>query len=206
MSEYLKMREWLNAYAKQHGGISALARHLDAPIATIYRTLRGDSPPVADKLVGWLEKLGARISYPDEVSSDFEMIPKVSAQAGAGSSLITSDQVTGYYAFRADFLGRENISVKSSVLLDVMGRSMEPLICDKDTILVDQSDTMLRDGFIYLIGLGDELLVKRMQRTPKGWIIHSENPAFCDIPVNPSELEDNSFRVYGRVRWFGRAM
>lgn len=149
-----------------------------------------------------LELLGYELAK--EKKNPYAYIPKIEAQAGAGSSLITSGEVLGYYAFRYDFLGRENIHPNSSVMLDVLGTSMEPLIMNRDTILVDQCSKDLRDGYIYLVGLGDELLVKRVQKTPHGWLLRSENKNFADIPVEGPDLE--TFRVYGRVRWFGRVI
>ena len=71
------------------------------------------------------------------------------------------------YAFRDDFLRRVGVHAKESVMLDVIGHSMEPMIRHKDTILVDQSVKELRDGDIFLVGFGEELLVKRVQRTPR---------------------------------------
>ena len=86
-------------------------------------------------------------------------------------------------------------------MLDVIGNSMEPLIRHKDTILVDQSVKEPSDGKIFLVGLGEELLVKRLQRTARGWLLRSENR---DVAVEGPDLE--AFRVYGRVRWFGRVL
>lgn len=103
---------------------------------------------------------------------------------------------------RDDFLRRVGVHAKESVMLDVIGHSMEPMIRHKDTILVDQSVKELRDGDIFLVGFGEELLVKRVQRTPRGWLLKSENRDFSDIVVEGPDLE--TFRVYGRVRWFGR--
>ena len=159
-----------------------------------------------EKAIEWLnkkaEKAGGIIVFPDERMEGYTLIPKVVAQAGAGSSLITSDEVLGMYAFRDDFLRRVGVHAKESVMLDVIGHSMEPMIRHKDTILVDQSVKELRDGDI--VGFGEELLVKRVQRTPRGWLLKSENRDFSDIVVEGPDLE--TFRVYGRVRWFGRVV
>ena len=149
-----------------------------------------------------LSILGYNISLKRD--DPFVYIPKVEAKAGAGSSLATSDAVLGLYAFRHDFLGREHISAANCVMLDVMGDSMEPLIKNKDTILIDQSAKDLKDGYIFLVGLGEELLVKRVQKTPRGWLLRSENKDFSDIAVEGPDLD--IFRVYGRVRWFGRVL
>lgn len=202
--EYEKAIEWLNEKARQAGGITSLGKELGAPPSTFYRVLSGGPPPTADKIFGWLSSLGARIVYPDEQLEAYEMIPKVTARAGAGSSLVTEGEVLGMYAFRSDFLHRVGIHAKYSVMMDVLGQSMEPLIRDRDTILVDQFSRELRDGEIFLTGFGDELLVKRVQRTARGWLLRSENRDYADIVVEGPDLEN--FRVYGRVRWFGRVI
>jgi peptidase, S24 family len=203
-TEYEKAVEWLNKKAEKAGGITNLGKTLGASATTFFRVLKGGSPPSADKLLDWVAQLGGRIVFPEDEMDGYEMIPKVTAQAGAGSSLITSDEVLGFYAFRSSFLNRVCIHPKSSVMLDVLGNSMEPVIRHKDTILVDQSEKTLKDGKIFLVGFGDELLVKRVQRTPRGWLLKSENKDYSDITVEGPDLE--SFRVYGRVRWFGRVV
>ena len=203
-TDYEEAIEWLNKKAEKAGGITNLGKTVGAPASTFFRVLKGGSPPGADKLLDWISQLGGKIVFPDERMEGYTLIPKVVAQAGAGSSLITSDEVLGMYAFRDDFLRRVGVHAKESVMLDVIGHSMEPMIRHKDTILVDQSVKELRDGDIFLVGFGEELLVKRVQRTPRGWLLKSENRDFSDIVVEGPDLE--TFRVYGRVRWFGRVV
>ena len=153
----------------------------------------------------WLDRLGGTVVLPDETPADFASyyyIPKVEAIAGAGASLETSAAVTGYYAFRSDFLGKEHISESHSVLMDVRGDSMEPLFFDGDTLLVDQSDIQILDGRIYVITLGDELRVKHVQKTFHGLLLRSENTRYADIVIEGPDLEQ--FKVHGRVRWCGK--
>lgn len=209
MNTYERILKELNGIVEQEGGNkAALMRRAgvdpEKEKSKFYKFLAGNTVPSADTFVEWLERMGFRIAPPDERLEDFEMIPKVEAQAGAGSSLITSGEILAYYAFRCDFLRQARIPPKDAVMLDVIGHSMEPLIRHRDTILVDRSKRELRDGEIFLVGLGDELLVKRVQRTPRGWLLRSENKDFADIPVDGPDLE--AFRVYGRVRWFGRVL
>lgn len=154
----------------------------------------------------WMEKLGLYVAYPDGQMIDFEFIGKVNAKAGAGSSLEISDSLKSFYAFRKDFLQTQGIHAPQAVMMDVLGSSMEPLIMDGDTILVDTRTEMetVKDGLIYLIGFCEELLVKRLQKSARGYILRSENPRFADVFVEGDDLE--SLRVHGRVRWFGRVL
>lgn len=189
---------------------SELARFLGVPDnqpSTVPRFLRGESNVGFRTVCEWLEKAGCSIVFPDndiKQLTSYRFIPKVAAIAGAGATLETSDEVLGYYAFRSDWLGIEHVSEKKSVLMDVRGDSMEPLLKDGDTLLVDQSDTDIMDGKIYVVTLGDELRVKRIQKGFKGYVLRSENPRYADITIEGEDLA--SFRVHGRVRWCGKML
>ena len=166
--------------------------------------LNGTRTPSLTVLAPVLDQLGIRIEGPGLDMESFALVPKVEAKAGAGSSLMTSDAVEGHYAFRRTFLNRIGVNEKSAVLMEVMGSSMEPLIRNGDTILVDEHAKEPRDNQIFLIGLDEELMVKWLQKIPGGWNIHSENPGFPDVAVTGADLE--SLIVHGRVRWFGRIL
>ena len=122
-TDYEKAIEWLNKKAEKAGGITNLGKTVGAPASTFFRVLKGGSPPGADKLLDWISQLGGKIVFPDERMEGYTLIPKVVAQAGAGSSLITSDEVLGMYAFRDDFLRRVGVHAKESVMLDVIGQA-----------------------------------------------------------------------------------
>ena len=201
-----KSLQIVKEYVARHhnGNVSAAAAFFGINVHTLRRWLLDERTPSVKEIGKALDLIGVRVQEPDEKLEEFSMVPKVQARAGAGSSLITSDEVEGLYAFRNDFLTRVGIQPLRSVMLDVMGESMEPLIRNRDTILVDQSAQELIDGKIFLVGFGDELLVKRVQRTPRGWLLRSENKDYADIIVEGPDLE--TFRIYGRVRWFGRVL
>jgi SOS-response transcriptional repressor LexA len=169
-----------------------------------FNFLKGDNCPSYATVTEWLEKFGGQVLLPEDPATlaSYRFIPKVAAVAGAGATLETSDEVLGYYAFRSDFLGREHISECQSVMMQVRGDSMEPLMEDGDTLLVDQSDTQVMDGKIYVVTLGDELRVKRVQKGMRGYILRSENPRYADIVIDGADLA--AFRVHGRVRWVGK--
>ena len=90
-----------------------------SPGLDVFPCAQGRIASGADKLLDWISQLGGKIVFPDERMEGYTLIPKVVAQAGAGSSLITSDEVLGMYAFRDDFLRRVGVHAKESVMLDV---------------------------------------------------------------------------------------
>jgi len=194
----------INAAIARYGSISELARQIGTNKAKISKWVNGLSAPGSADVAPIIEMMGAKLLMPNDSLIDYDLIPKVVARAGAGASLETNGDTEGMYAFRRDFMGREHICAAQSVLMDVVGDSMEPLFSEGDTLLVDKSDVEVRDGKIYVVTLGDELRVKRIHKSLNGLILRSENPRYPDIPVDGPDLE--TFVVHGRVRWFGRPL
>jgi len=170
---------------------------------TLYKFLKGRNTAF-NLVMTWFGMLGGSVLLPDEKMDDFALIPRVEAIAGAGSSLETNGNVAGVYAFRKEFLRRLHISERHAVMMYVKGDSMMPMISDGDTILIDQNDKEPREGYFYVCGFAEDLMVKKLQRTPRGWKICSLNPEYLPIVVEGDDLDN--FRVYGRVRWIGRVV
>ena len=187
---------------QRFGSAAELARRSGCTPANISRWLNQERVPRISEFAPLMDAVGINFSFADEQIFDFDFVVKHGAKAGAGASLETSEEVEGYYAFRKDWLAAHGIYARSAVLLDVTGDSMEPLFREGDTLLIDTRDTSVRDGKIYVVTLGEELRVKRILKTVSGYILHSENPAYSDVPVNGPDL--GFFRVHGRVRWSSR--
>ena len=191
----------------RHGGNQRrAAQDLGIKTMTLNNWLKGKRTPNLDALEPVFEALHLHIVSPgdDFSATGYDYVPKHAARAGAGASLETSDEVEGMYAFRKDWLAAQGIYASSAVMLDVTGDSMEPLLREGDTLLIDKRDTEIRDGRIYVVTLGDELRVKRVFHSMNGLILRSENRTYPDVPVAGPDLE--TFRVHGRVRWCGKML
>ncbi|MCI7569955.1 MAG: LexA family transcriptional regulator [Desulfovibrio sp.] len=187
------------------GSTAKLAEMTGVNSVTLGRWISGERKPTLNELSKVFDLLGISLSQPAVDVTQYAMIPKVNAKAGAGSSLITTDAVLGFYAFSHAFLHSIGVQAKDALLMDVIGDSMEPLISDGDAILVDTSARKPQDGKIFLVGLGEELLVKRLQKSPRGWLLVSQNQHYAPMPIEgDDDLE--AFRLYGRVRWFGKVV
>lgn len=135
----------------------------------------------------------------------FVMVPRYEIAAAAGfGGFAEEDDPVGFLAFRADWLrGTAHVRPDQAALISAMGDSMDPTIRSGDLLLVDLGVTRIMDDAIYLISLGDRLMVKRFQRFHDGSVaICSDNPAYANDRLNPHETE--SLTVAGRVRWIGR--
>ena len=184
------------------GNVTRAAEELGIKPVVLHQWIKGTRSPGFSGVSVAFDAMGARFLLPDEELEAYDFVPKTSARAGAGSSLITEDKTQGLYAFRKDFFATQRISSTKSVLLDVMGDSMSPTLQDGDTILIDKSDTQIVDGRIYLVTLGDNLLIKRIFMAARGLVLHSDNPAYRETPIGQEDLD--AFRVHGRLRWAGK--
>ncbi|WP_056030917.1 S24 family peptidase [Loktanella sp. 3ANDIMAR09] len=133
-------------------------------------------------------------------TSDYVPIAKftVSASAGGGAIVPNEDQV-GQYAFSSRWIKRRGLKPDSLAIITVTGDSMEPKLRDNDLILVDRDQRDPSDGRVYVVRIGDELLVKHIQRTGARVIdLISTNPIY---PARTIDLaaESDSVQIIGRV-------
>jgi len=159
----------------------------------------------ADKVQRYMAGLGLKDEeqkHKEPDVDDFVLVRKVSARLGAGSSLLTDDSPDGYYSFRKSWLESLGMLAKP-VLMQVMGESMIPTLLDSDMVLIDEADKDIRSGKLYAVGIGEELLIKRVFMKPDGAIVlKSDNPEYPTWEVQPDEQP----RIIGRARWVGRML
>lgn len=137
----------------------------------------------------------------------FILIPHYEVQASAGNgSLVHSEQIVDYLAFRADWV-RNTLGVAQAdlALISVKGDSMEPALSNDDLILVDMRKNRVEDNAIYVLQLNGTLLVKRIQHKLDGSLcVMSDNPRYEAEMVSADRSGD--LNVLGRVVWSGRRM
>ncbi|WP_320045233.1 S24 family peptidase [uncultured Desulfobacter sp.] len=131
--------------------------------------------------------------------SEFRRIPKVAARLSAGTGSFECDpDISQFLSFPSAWLARKG-SAAAMVAMEVFGQSMEPLIREGDTVLIDQSQTRIMAGAIYAVGVDDTILVKRLEKHPDALVLCSDNKDFSPIHLDIHALE--KVRVLGRVIW-----
>lgn len=125
------------------------------------------------------------------------LVPKVQARLGAGGgSYAVDSEPEGQFAFRRDWL-RQKGNPEHMVLMEVIGDSMEPVIREGDTVLIDRSQQEVYSGGVYALGVEDTILVKRLEKHPYKLALLSANTAYVPIYLKGEEI--NSVRIIGRV-------
>lgn len=121
----------------------------------------------------------------------------VRPSAGPGSAA-TSETPTTRVAFERHWLMELGVQTDAAVILPARGDSMEPTIMDGAPMLVDTSKTEVQNGYIYVISVENDLLVKRIRRRLDGRIdLISDNRAYEPETLDAVELQQ--LRVIGRV-------
>ncbi|WP_416192019.1 S24 family peptidase [Neisseria sp. CCUG12390] len=136
---------------------------------------------------------------------EFIFVPRYDIQAAAGHGQLVGDEKPVFtMAFRRYWI--ENYvtrDTKNLSVISVKGDSMEGVLNDGDSILINHSETTPRDG-LYVLRLNENLLVKRLQLMPGGIVnVISANEAYPTFEIDLKHLGED-ISIIGRVEWFGR--
>ncbi|MCD4722588.1 MAG: helix-turn-helix domain-containing protein [Desulfobacula sp.] len=130
---------------------------------------------------------------------EFKYIPKVAARLSAGTgSFDCEENITDYLSFPTKWLSGKG-SANSMVAMEVFGQSMEPMIKEGDTVLIDQSQNNILAGAIYAVGVEDTILIKRLEKHPNKLVLCSDNRDYEPIYLLKEEME--KVRIIGKVIW-----
>ena len=125
-------------------------------------------------------------------------VVELDAAAGDGAHVL-SEEVTGRIWFRRDWLDEHSLDPTQCAVIGVRGESMEPVLLEGCSILIDRARTDWQVGGIFVLRTSDGLIVKRAgQDDGGGPTLVSEYPAW-DPVLLPDDAE-----IIGRVVWTAR--
>lgn len=165
--------------------------------------LTGEGEPFPDQAVSNTTAQDT-LGNPVDVE-EFVFVPRYDIQAAAGhGQLVGNEKPVFTMAFRRYWI--ENYvtrDTKNLSVISVKGDSMEGVLNDGDSILINHSETTPRDG-LYVLRINENLLVKRLQLMPGGIVnVISANEAYPTFEIDLKHMEDD-IAIIGRVEWFGR--
>ena len=157
--------------------------------------------------VGWLAT-GEGDKYrglEPQFSSDdkYAYVPLYDARCSAGHGAWNEGaKILTMLAFTAYSLRKQGLEPAKLSAIRVDGDSMEGMLSDGDTVMINHARRTLEGEAVYVIRLDDHLYAKRLQRQFDGSIhIISENKAYKDMVVPKQQL--NELEIIGRVVWAG---
>lgn len=138
--------------------------------------------------------------------SEFVFVPRYNVAAAAGyGEPVFGEEPLFCLAFRKYWI--DNYVTKQPEKLSVItvkGDSMEGVLNHGDSILINHAKTDPRDG-LYVLRIGNDLFVKRVQRIPGKLLVTSENPRYAPFEIDLSNTQDD-IAIIGRVEWYGRSI
>ncbi|MDP1664090.1 MAG: S24 family peptidase [Methylobacter sp.] len=139
----------------------------------------------------------------EAVWDDFALVPVYDVQASAGhGSHVEAELQTGQLAFKKAWLREKGLKIGHLAIITAKGDSMDPTICDRDTLLVDTRVDKIIDDSIYIVQADHHLIVKRLQQAFDGSVsIISDNPRYKEQTLTPEQAK--TLKIAGRVCWYG---
>lgn len=199
------------------GSGDELARITAIPRRTLEYYLTGQSEPKVSRCVeiakavgvdvGWLvsgegeeRPVGAAAAgvIDDE---QYALIPLYDARCSAGhGSWNEGCAVLTHLAFTRYSLRKKGLEAARLSAIRVDGDSMEGLLSDGDTVMIDHGRNALEGEAVYVIRLDDHLYAKRLQRQFDGSVeIISQNKEYRPMVVPKDRLGE--LEIIGRVVW-----
>ena len=179
-------------------------------VSTDFLVGYADDPRRTDDIVEELELAQRRngehrAAVDPNVRRTREDVAILEVDAAAGPSALSSrEHVIGHMRFAREWLRARNLVGDRCRVIRVPGESMEPTLPDQECILVDQSRNKRRDGKIFVVRHGNELLVKRtVEQSDGDWVLVSDN---ADKHAWPNMAWPTDAAVVGQVCWVGRTL
>lgn len=136
-------------------------------------------------------------------------IPTLSVPAGAGGGKILDAEPCVWkdetYFDEKFILGNLKVSADNLCVVTIEGQSMEPVLNNGDTVLVNMLKNNVNEPGIFVLFDGEGIVCKWVERLvgsePAKYRIKSENNRFSEYVILADEA-----KIIGRVVWFGRTL
>lgn len=188
------------------------ARDASLSEGAIRSYLSGETYPTLDRLEQIAQAAGVSavwLAFGEEqkplvIEDDkYSYVPLYDARCSAGHGAWTEGaRILTRLAFTTYSLRKQGLEPSKLSAIRVDGDSMEGLLSDGDTVLIDHSRNSLEGEAVYVIRLDDHLYAKRLQRQIGGGVaVISANTAYQTMTVTRENLND--LEIVGRVVWAG---
>lgn len=138
--------------------------------------------------------IDTRKDYNESRNSNIPVRAEVSASCGTGRSVYDED-ITDKLSLPNKLLDFFKANKSMTEIIYAKGDSMLPEINDNDMLLVDKSQTNIRNGSIYAFNYNGEMMCKQLNISNDSIIAVSKNQNFTPFIIDTSL----HFKIIGRV-------
>ena len=204
----MKFAENFRKLLKQKNRTQAdAAEFCDVSDNTISNWVNKRATPSLDtlqQLADWLGVSLQELLFGDEASSSLDIvaIPEYDVKFSCGNGVVLFEDrepVRYVYYLRKWFTDNE-INPRRTARGRIGGDSMEPLLFEDDSVLINFDETQVIDGKVYAFRIDDTLHIKRLALLPGvGLQVMSENPKYAPYILEFDKFEDR-IHIFGRIR------
>ena len=192
--------ERIKALIEQSGlSYRSLAKKVGVSNVTVRNWAIGHSEPNREGLEALCEIFGvtpAYVMFGDATSpvqtlveDGIVSIPHVNAEVSCGHGFLNTDELELIRFVRVSQGFIRRYCPSALQIMAAFGDSMEPTLHEGDAVIVDISEKkIVRDG-MYVVRIGEGLFVKRVQVTPEGLRLLSDNKFYEPINTTPESIE-----------------
>lgn len=144
-----------------------------------------DSNEIGTPIVTW-EK-------PEDLpEGHYVIVPRYDVQVAAGNGHVIYDEkpLEQGHAYRTRFIKEKGLYARHLISIYAIGGSMEPRIRSGDSLLVDRSQTAVKDGMVYVLSFGGEVKVKRLFKRPDGGllVVSDNKVGHADMTIEAKDM------------------
>lgn len=206
--------ERLRAAVELAGGVSHVAKSTDVPLSTFHTWLNATAEPkitvtariasfLGVSLDGLVSGLENQSEKAENQNADSLHIPFLAIQASAGAGVHNHDEyAVSHLPFSSTLLREIGVKPEYCHFIRARGDSMEPTIRDGAIVLVDVGRRKSREDGIYVLTVGDDVRLKRLQFGLNSLTLISDNAdRYPREVLTGSDLDQ--VRIEGKIFWAG---
>lgn len=197
---YITMEEFAKRSGLSKGYISMLEKNENpktkSPIIPSFKTLKAIANAMnidMDELVNMLDgqqKISLKEDKPKKKGVKIPVLGRV--QAGipieAIEEVLDYEEITEAMARTGEFFG-----------LQIQGDSMEPLLYEKDVIIVKKQPDAESGAIVVVIINGNDATVKKLKKVDNGLMLISINPKYEPMLFNEKDIEELPVEIIGKA-------
>jgi transcriptional regulator with XRE-family HTH domain len=147
------------------------------------------------------DQRGPRVA-PSPDAWEFVLIPHIAvARAAGGQVTIEVDQADAPYPIPTYLFNTLGFPIERARTIRIRNEAMANTITAGDSVIVDRGDVSIESGRVFALLMRDELMIRRLIRTPTGTIVRCDNK-HEDFPSFELTQEqwDATVQIVGRVK------
>lgn len=127
-----------------------------------------------------------------------EQISFIDVEA-AIKGIIRADNTMGTFPVPKQSLDEEGVTKDDVYITPKMeGNCMLPTVAEGSRVVLIHTQTKIKDNSLYVLPIGEDLMLRRIQADPRGgYIVKCDNPSYDNIKMTSEEL--NNIKITGRA-------